>query len=95
MDRLTDVFNNMEAVCSVLFLGFNNQHSLFLIVIEADRKCCNTTQFYTAGLLRQDFQIIRPDITTLDADDVLAAGSDNEVIIDSIPNITGIQPAIF
>ena len=73
MDRTADFFNYVLPLVRVLFPGFNNQYSLFLHVSRADGKCSNATEFDTTGLLGQHLEVIRPDISPLDDNDILAA----------------------
>src|SRR5690554_4846597 len=86
---------DLLAFLLVIFFGFHHHNRLLKLLFVRHRKSCHAAQLDAANLLRQHFQIVRPDVTTFNNNHILAARGDKQVITDAIADVTSVQPSIW
>ena len=78
----------------VTLAALHHEHAHLFAVCIGSRKCHGVAGAHFRLRFRHVFQVLRPDIATVDNDEVFLASGDGEHAIHHVADIAGIQPAV-
>ena len=95
MNQSVQTGDQVRPLVRIRFATLYNQDADFLTIIRIRyRKCQCITNTNFRLMFRQVLKILRPDVTTIDNNEILFAPGNYQTAINTVTDIAGVQPAI-